>query len=179
MKTPDSNENIGDRDNPASETVYVVDAFDNVCKASTRGEMRQSGLLHRVTYLLVFNESGQLLVQTRTASKDWYPGFLDFAAGGVVQYGESYGESAQRELDEELGIAVALKSHFKIYFEDRSTDPVTRSWGRVYSCTSNGPFTLQAEEVDGVTFMDIDEALAIDPSKVTPDTRLALLSYLL
>ncbi len=165
--------------NPAGETVCVVDAFDEVIAERSRAEMRESGLLHRVTYLLVFNDAGQLLVQTRTGTKDWYPGYLDFAAGGVVQAGESYDQSAERELEEELGISSPLKSHFKLYFEDRSKSPVTRSWGSVYSCTSNGPFSLQAEEVDSVEFMEVDQALAIDPSTVTPDTRLVLLSYLL
>ena len=90
--------------NNTDEIIVVVDGQDNIVRHVPRSEMRFQGLLHRVTYLLVFNHCGQLLVQTRTMEKDWYPGYLDLAAGGVVQAGESYDLSAKRELKEELGI---------------------------------------------------------------------------
>ena len=164
---------------PAQELIYHVDAGDNIVNSVTRGEMRANGLCHRVTYLLVFNVAGELLVQTRTVSKDWYPGSLDFAAGGVVQAGESYEVSGCRELEEELGITETLAPQFDIYFEDNTTTPSTRSWGRVFACTSEGPFELQVEEVAAAEFMSIDAALGIDRSRVTPDTRAVLLAYLL
>ena len=162
-----------------NESVYLVDANDDEISPVLRSEMRQHGLLHRVTYQIVFDSQGRLLVQERTLTKDWYPGYLDFAAGGVIQFGESYDLSASRELKEELGIETSLKKEFKIYFEDTTSSPITRSWGMVYSCTSDGPFKLQKEEVANAVFMSIEEALGIDPGRVTPDTRQVLLSYLL
>ena len=53
------------------ETIAIVDAADNVIGSATRAQMRASGLTYRVTYILVFNAAGQLLVQRRTQSKDW------------------------------------------------------------------------------------------------------------
>ncbi len=164
---------------PGSEQVAIVDGSDVLIRPASRREMRDTGLLHRVTYILVFSSSGQLLVQTRTKTKDWYPGIYDFAAGGVLQYDESYDLSASRELAEELGVEAELQYQFKMYFEDRAGDPVTKSWGQVYSCVCDGPFSLQPEEVAAAEFMDVDKALAISPDRVTPDSRLALHNYLL
>ena len=164
---------------PGSEQIAIVDGRDVVIRSASRREMRDLGLLHRVTYILVFSSSGQLLVQTRTKTKDWYPGIYDFAAGGVLQYEESYDLSARRELAEELGVEAELQYQFKMYFEDRSGHPVTKSWGEVYSCVCDGPFSLQPEEVDAAEFMDVDTALAISPDQVTPDSRLVLHNFLL
>ena len=47
---------------------------------------------------------GDLYVQKRTLTKDVYPGYYDVATGGVLQAGETYEQSAERELAEELGI---------------------------------------------------------------------------
>ena len=163
-------------DSPA-ESVCIVDAEDRMTRIAGRDEMRKNGLLHRVVFVLVFNGRDEILVQTRTMSKDWYPGRIDLAAGGVMTAGESYEESAGRELQEELGIRSDLDFEFKIYFEDNHCSPSTKSWGAVYSCLSAGPFVLQPEEVERVCFMPVDDALKIPANRVTPDTRLALFAY--
>ncbi len=171
MKNPPSN--------PSNEIIYHVDPEDIVIGSVTRRVMREKGLCHRVTYLLVFNSAGELLVQTRTMDKDWCPGFQDFAAGGVVLAEESYELSAHRELKEELGITANLTPHFDIYFEDSVTASSSKSWGRVFSCIDDGPFNLQPEEVAAVEFIDIGTAIEIDNSLVTPDTRHVLIAYLM
>ncbi len=163
--------------NPGAESVCIVDGRDRMVRLAGRDEMRKDGLLHRVTFVLVFNARGEILVQTRTMSKDWYPGRIDLAAGGVMTAGESYDESASRELQEELGIRSALNYEFKIYFEDNHSSPSARSWGSVYSCSSEGPFVLQPEEVEQVCFMTLSDALEIPADRVTPDTRLVALAY--
>lgn len=162
---------------PSEEIVVLIDSHDNEIGSAPRKRVRDEGLMHRVTYLLVFNSDGQLLVQTRTLEKDVFPGLLDMAAGGVVLAGETYEQSAQRELMEELGIDAVLESCFDLYFENRSNEITYINWGRVFRCCWDGPFELQPEEVAEVEFMDIQQALAIDPALVSPDTRLALLAY--
>lgn len=133
----------------AQEEVAIVDRDNRVLGGATRAEMRARNLIHRATYILVFNHQGELFVQLRTMSKDIYPGYYDVATGGVVLAGESYEESAQRELAEELGVDGApLASHFDFYHEE----PGNRVWGRLFSCAHDGPFTLQAEEVAGGAF---------------------------
>ncbi len=50
--------------------------------------MRKENLIHRATYILVFNSKGELFLQKRTKTKDVYPGYYDPVAGGVVTIGE-------------------------------------------------------------------------------------------
>ncbi|HSS66683.1 MAG TPA: NUDIX hydrolase YfcD [Gammaproteobacteria bacterium] len=157
------------------ERVVIVNDRNRVIGAAPRHEMRSKGLLHRATFILIFDSKGRLLVQKRTETKDLYPGCYDLAAGGVVVEGESYDASAEREAAEELGIrGVPLKAQFDFYFEDSGN----RCFGRVYSCVCEGPFTLQPEEVVSAEFRPLDEVLGGRIEPVTPDSLDALERYL-
>ncbi len=158
------------------ELVQIVDEQNRESGTAPRDVMRKQRLLHRCTYIFVFNAKGEIFVQQRTLSKDIYPGFLDLAAGGVIVAGESYDVGAQRELAEELGISgVPLAHHGVIYFEDE----LSRVFGAIYSCVWDGPMQFQVEEVAGGRFYSVDEVLgmAAEGSQITPDS-LAALNYL-
>lgn len=151
---------------PDLEIVQLVDREDREIGAVARYIMRKQRLIHRASYILVFNKQGKLFIQKRTMNKDMYPGFLDVAAGGVVLAGESYEQSARRELEEELGIRAKIKYLFAQYYEDENN----RVWGRIFSCVHEGPFTLQPEEVEDGWFMTLENALALSKKKsFTPD----------
>ena len=158
-----------------NEIVSIVDESDNIVGQAPRHVMREQGLLHRVTYIFVFNASGDLFVQKRTQSKDLYPGYYDLAAGGVVCVGESYEQSAVREAQEELGVVdTQLDFHFKFFF-DRENN---RCWGKVFSCVHNGPFVLQEEEVESGEFMSVDGITNGDIDPITPDTKAVFEQYM-
>lgn len=149
------------------EIVEIVDRDNRPCGTAERRQMRQAGLTHRATYVLVINRRGQLFVQKRTATKDIYPGYWEIAAGGVVLAGESYEQSARRELAEELGIDNRLLvAHFDHYYEADDN----KVWGRVFTCLSEGPFILQAEEVAEGRFVSPTEVFALSRQfPFTPD----------
>lgn len=149
------------------EFVQIVDENNEEIAALSRRLMREQNLIHRASYVLVFNSRDELFVQQRTLSKDIYPGYHDIAAGGVVVAGESYEESAQRELAEEMGIQdVSLFPCFDHYYEDEGN----RVWGRVFRCRHEGPFTLQPEEVAGGRFMTLDQIMVLSQNEpFTPD----------
>ncbi len=92
---------------PGAEIVQIVDRDNRITGEAPRAQMRAAGLIHRACYILVFDARERLFIQKRTETKDIYPGYWDVAAGGVVLAGESYEESAARELEEELGVADA------------------------------------------------------------------------
>lgn len=149
------------------EIVQIVDRDNQETDQIPRKIMREKKLIHRATYILVFNDQKQLFIQKRTMCKDVYPGYWDIAAGGVVLAGESYHESAVRELQEELGVSgVEFEERFD-FFHDTADN---RVWGRIYTCQHNGPFTLQKEEIDEGRFLTIQEIFSLhEKSPVTPD----------
>jgi 8-oxo-dGTP pyrophosphatase MutT (NUDIX family) len=108
--------------------------------------------------------------------KDIYPGYYDVAAGGVVLAGETYDESARRELQEELGISNAsLTSFFTFFYQEGKN----RVWGRVYSCTHDGELALQTEEIESGFFADPEAVLALSNKEpFTPDGIYVLKRYL-
>ena len=161
--------------NPAEETVAIVNEHNHVIGAVPRKEMRAHKLPHRASFILVFNARGELYVQRRTMTKDIYPGRYDPATGGVVLAGESYEENAARELAEELGIRdVALQAHGDFYFADADV----KVWGRVFSCCYDGELTLQAEEVERVSMMTLEQILQHEkPDDFASDSLAAMRHY--
>lgn len=161
---------------PAEELVAIVDEQNQVIGAAPRRVMRAERLLHRSTYILVFNSNRDLYVQKRTLIKDIYPGFWDPAAGGVVAAGESYEEGARRELAEEMGITgTAIRYEFEMFYEDA----LSRVFGGVFSCVWDGPLTLQAEEVQYVEVMPPQQVLErASVEQFTPDGLAVLRRYL-
>lgn len=159
-----------------AELIAWVDETDQPLGALPRAELRERGLIGRGTYILLFNSAGQLCVHRRTLSKAIYPGYWDVAAGGMVMAGESYAESAARELEEELGICgVELRLHERFFFDQ----PGNRLWCAVFSAVSDGPLRLQPEEVIEARFLTLAQALADSRQRpYCPDSLLALQRYL-
>ena len=152
---------------PAAEIIQIVDENNEELAALTRELMREQNLIHRASYILVFNKAKELFIHRRTLCKDIYPGYWDIAAGGVVLAGESYGDSARRELTEELGIKTNNLVHcFDHFYEDKNN----RVWGRIYCCSYEGPFVLQKEEVEYGMFVPVQTALNMSKKEpFTPD----------
>lgn len=149
------------------EMVVIVDDENRVVGAAPRSKMRKERLPHRAVYVLVFNSANELFVQKRTMSKDIYPGYYDIAAGGVVAANESYEQSAERELAEELGVSsVPLSFLFDCRYEDEDN----LVWGRVFACRYDGRVILQEEEVASGRFMPFAAIQALSRRELfTPD----------
>lgn len=155
-----------------SEIVTIVDRENRVVDAVPRAEMRAGRLPHRASFVFVFREDGRVVVQRRTLTKDVWPGRYDLAAGGVVIDGETYEESAQRELEEELGVrGVELRGGTEFWFEDEAV----QVWGCAYACVYGGDLRLQKEEVAAVEEWGAAELARVEAGevRVTPDSWMA------
>ena len=122
-----------------------------------RRTIHEQRLVHRSVHVVVFDSRGRLLVQRRHRDKQTYPLHWDTSCAGHVEEGDYLGgpdddldrvyeQVAARELHEELGIAVPLRRLARLPPEPG----VHYEQVHLFACTSDGPFTLQAEEVEDI-----------------------------
>ena len=153
-----------------SEEIFdVVNERDEVVDHRPRSEVHRLKLRHRAVHVLVFNRAGDLFLQKRSMRKDCFPGTWDSSASGHLDQGESYDDCSVRELREEIGLRtdVPPRRLFKI---DSCAD-TGQEFVWVYRCESEGPFTLQVEEVEtGAWFSPgvIDRWIAERPAEFAP-----------
>lgn len=96
------------------EILEIVDSDDRVIGRATRGEIHRKGVMHRAVHIFVFNSDGEIYIQRRSALKDRHPLKLDSSAAGHVDPGESYEQTAVRELEEELGITAQVEQVLRV-----------------------------------------------------------------
>lgn len=160
----------------ATELVEIVDENNHVLQPKLRYEMRRDKLIHRATYAFIRDSQNYFYVQKRSTLKDYCPGFFDPTPGGVVAAGESYEETNQREIEEEMGIkGVECRHLFTFYYEDHRIRCFGDAWEAVY----DGPLKLQKEEVEAVEMMSLTEILqrADRGENFTPDSIHACREY--
>jgi len=73
-----------------------------------RGEVHRDGDWHRSVHVWLGDEMGRLLLQRRSEHKDTHPGLWDVSCAGHISAGDGSLDTAQKELEEELGFAVGL-----------------------------------------------------------------------
>ena len=130
----------------AEEIFDVVNAQDEVIDHRPRSEVHRRGLLHRAVHVLVFNSQGEIFLQKRSMLKDCFPGTWDSSASGHLDRGEAYDACAVRELGEEIGLRVTAPPERLFRVEACPETGFEFVW--VYRSIAEGPFQLQASEVD-------------------------------
>ena len=103
-----------------NERFPVVDKNDKILGDTSRSEVHANNLRHRAVHILIFNPAGEVYLQQRSRWKDRHPLKWDSSAAGHVGAAESYDETAQRELQEELGITVRLEKISKLLASERT-----------------------------------------------------------
>jgi 16S rRNA (adenine1518-N6/adenine1519-N6)-dimethyltransferase len=98
----------------STERFPVVDKNDRISGYASRAEVHGNNLRHRAVHILIFSQAGDLYLQQRSRWKDRHPSKWDSSAAGHVIAGESYNETARRELKEELGVDIPLERVFKL-----------------------------------------------------------------
>lgn len=143
------------------------------------GEVKARSLVHRdgdihgtshVWLVRKNKKSGyDVLLQKRSDNKDSFPGCYDISSAGHLPAGADYRESAVRELEEELGIAVSpedlrfLGMHEGDVKEEFYGKPFhNHEISAIFILEKNiepEGMCLQKEEVSGVLWMDFAECL--------------------
>ena len=165
------------RDEPVDElsdglTDEEVALYDGgrVVGSAPRSLVRARNLGHAASSIVVRDPVGRVYLHRRTATKDLYPGLLDFAAGGVVLAGERPTACAVRELEEELGVSgVELEPWGVADYADART----RYRAFRYVVEWDGPVRWQPDEVAWGSWVTVDELVRLidgEPDDVVPDS---------
>ena len=140
-----------------------------------RSEVHALGLFHRAVHVWLFApRSGDVLLQRRASIKDSWPDLWDISCAGHLSAGQDSLSSAQRELEEELGISLPrerfeyLFEHFeKLHSTQRGKAFINNEFNDVYVVTLSeeeramwdpkrvgepGSIKLQEEEVSAVEY---------------------------
>ena len=130
----------------AEEIFDIVNERDEVVGRNTRSEVHRLGLRHRAVHVLVFNARGEIFLQKRSLKKDRHPGVWDSSTSGHVDSGEDYDATAVREVREEIGLNLSRTP--QRLFKINACAETEGEFVWVYRCASEGPFELNAEEIE-------------------------------
>ena len=141
--------------NDRDELLEIINREGKVIGIAPRGKVHGNpSLMHRVVHVLVFNKKGNLLLQKRSADKDVAPGKWDTSVGGHVDPGEGLIEAAEREMEEELGIA---KCKPQLLYTYMHTNSYETELVYTYSCVYEGEILFNKQEIDEVRLWNISD----------------------
>ena len=150
-----------------TERFPVVDKNDRFLGHASRSEVHGNNLLHRAVHILIFNEAGEVYLQQRSRWKDRQPLKWDSSAAGHVGAAESYDETAQRELKEELAVNVPLQKISKLPATQRTDNEFI--W--LYRGLVSGDLIPNKSEIEGGTFLApdvVDNWTSVRPEDFAP-----------
>lgn len=141
-------------------SMEYIDIYNEKKQKTGAVKPRRAGLdkgeFALVVHICVINSEGKMLIQQRSPDKKIYAGVWDLSAGGFVMSGETAGQAAKRELEEELGVSdcgamqYLFTEPFRQIFDDMFLVRLDRS---------AEDFRLQKEEVSCVRWASLDEIL--------------------
>ncbi len=154
-----------------------MDENNNVVGAQPRDVTVRQRLWGRGAYTLLLDSTGTALYVTRRSPhKDVYPGLLDVVTSGVVTAGETYEQTARRELAEELGVCdgVSVALHMPAAFAFVWQDAWCRVHGQAFTARcvgANTALSFADKEVTAGQWLplhELEQRAANTPADFTP-----------
>src|SRR5215469_8949077 len=101
-----------------AESLILVDEADREVGYMSKARCHDGrGVLHRAFSLLIFNDSGELLLQRRSAAKRLWPSYWSNSCCSHPRRTEAMEAAIHRRLYEELGLACPLHFLFKFQYQ--------------------------------------------------------------
>ncbi len=136
------------------ELLDIVNENGKIVGKEKRSVLHQSpDKIHRTVNILISNSNNEVLVQKRSKEKKFGPGIMEISAGGHVKSGQTVEEAAKEELFEELGIRVSLR----LIAKELYLFPNEKELAHLFLGYSNGPFKIDRDEIEKITFVPYDE----------------------
>eukprot|EP01026_Neomeris_dumetosa_P022468 TRINITY_DN1935_c1_g1_i1.p3 TRINITY_DN1935_c1_g1~~TRINITY_DN1935_c1_g1_i1.p3 ORF type:complete len:230 (-),score=47.41 TRINITY_DN1935_c1_g1_i1:311-1000(-) len=133
-----------------------------------RTAVHRDGDWHRAVHVWIFVRStGELLLQKRASCKESWAGMWDISCAGHITSGFKSLLTAQRELQEELGLELPQEAFEPLFvYKQQSTDRggafINNEFNDVYLVTlfdrlPKEAFILQDDEVEDVKYVGVEE----------------------
>jgi len=154
-----------------SENVILVDTHDSPVGQMEKMEAHLKGELHRALSILVFNTTGEILLQQRAFSKYHTPGLWSNTACSHPRPGEVSVEAATRRLGEEMGLTTELKESFAfIYKAHFDNGLIEHEFDHVFFGKFDGVPVINPQEANAYKWInpiDLMEDMRSTPEKYT------------
>jgi isopentenyl-diphosphate delta-isomerase len=156
-----------------AEELILVDADDNETGFLSKADCHDGdGVLHRAFSLFLFNDSGELLLQQRSASKRLWPGYWSNTICSHPRAGESMEVATQRRLLDELNIEADIEFVYKFVYQAGFGDAGSENeLCHVYLGRAPAEIHPNENEISDVRFIsaaDLDREFAENPDSLTP-----------
>jgi len=151
----------------------LVDPQDQAIGTLSKFACHQGdGVLHRAFSLFVFNRSGELLLQQRSAEKPLWPLYWSNSCCSHPRQSESINSAAQRRIREELGFSCDFNYLYKFSYHARYRDLGSeRELCHVLAGCSEAPVQANREEVAAWRYISpqqLDQEMQEHPNQFTP-----------
>ena len=142
------------------EYLDVLDENGNKTgKTKLRSEVHKDGDWHKVAFIFVVNDKGEIILQKRSKEKENSPNKWTASASGHLEAGDSDIDGAIRELGEEIGIKAKkdeLEYLCTVKEQHLKSEKKIRHISNVYLLFKNvnlSDLVLQKEEVSDVKYV--------------------------
>jgi 16S rRNA (adenine1518-N6/adenine1519-N6)-dimethyltransferase len=152
----------------SEELFDVVNERDEVLYPLARSAVHRQLLLHRAVHVFVLDSRGRLLIHRRSPVKEEFPNVWTSSCSGHVSAGETYDETAPRELAEELGITGVSLERLQKFAACAET-----SWEFtvLYRTVTDQLISPDAGEMTAVAWVspgELDVMTVADPDQYSP-----------
>lgn len=151
----------------------ILDEDGTIIGEATRHEVHERGLLHAEVHVWFYTPDGNLIFQHRAKDKDTNPDLLDATVGGHVEMGDTYEETALKEIEEETGAHVRPEELIFLRTTvtnsyDEKTNTINHPRRNVYAYCYTGTIEdLRVEEGKSLGFESwpIDSLMRLSPEE--------------
>lgn len=154
-----------------TETLILVDAFDQEIGQGEKLQVHREGLLHRAFSIFIFDIKGRLLLQQRAADKYHSSNLWTNTCCGHPRAGEKTDVAARRRLKEEMGFSCDLKKvDTFVYRSPVSDDLVEHEFDHLYVGGYNGMLSPDPAEAANWQWIELENLYAWmerEPQKFT------------
>jgi isopentenyl-diphosphate delta-isomerase len=138
-----------------SDSLILVDEADREVGHMSKAQCHDGrGILHRAFSLLIFNTTGELLLQQRSAAKRLWPLYWSNSCCSHPRRAESMETAIQRRLHEELGVGCPLQFLFKFQYQAQwDANGAENELCSVYIGRTPGPIQADPDEIAGLRWV--------------------------